>query len=44
MQLNIEQLGYEITATENEQIADVAEKCTEKVSAAIYADWGAVSH
>jgi hypothetical protein len=43
MQLNIEQLGYDLAAAENEQIAAIAEKCTEKVTAATYSDWGAVT-
>ena len=43
MQLNIEQLGYDLAAAENEQIAVIAEKCTEKVPSATYSDWGAVT-
>jgi hypothetical protein len=43
MQIHIQQCAVGLAEAENEQIAEVAETCTEKVSSATYADWGATT-
>ena len=43
MQLNKEQVGYDLAYAENEQIAEVIEAATSKAATSYYSDWGALS-